>query len=84
MLNIHPSLLPLFPGLATHAQALAAGVQEHGATVHFVTAELDHGPMVLQAPCLCCRMIRSKPCRRRAGTGTCHLSARRALVQKTG
>jgi len=49
MLNIHPSLLPLFPGLATHAQALAAGVQEHGATVHFVTAELDHGPMVLQA-----------------------------------
>jgi phosphoribosylglycinamide formyltransferase-1 len=63
MLNIHPSLLPLFPGLATHAQALAAGVQEHGATVHFVTAELDHGPMVLQAPCLCCRMIRSKPCR---------------------
>ena len=49
VLNIHPSLLPLFPGLATHAQALAAGVAEHGATVHFVTAELDHGPMVLQA-----------------------------------
>jgi phosphoribosylglycinamide formyltransferase-1 len=49
MLNIHPSLLPLFPGLATHAQALAAGVAQHGATVHFVTAELDHGPMVLQA-----------------------------------
>ncbi|MBV7536998.1 phosphoribosylglycinamide formyltransferase [Duganella sp. sic0402] len=49
LLNIHPSLLPLFPGLATHAQALAAGVREHGATVHFVTAELDHGPMVLQA-----------------------------------
>ncbi|NVM75332.1 phosphoribosylglycinamide formyltransferase-1 [Duganella sp. SG902] len=49
MLNIHPSLLPLFPGLATHAQALAAGVREHGATVHFVTAELDHGPLVLQA-----------------------------------
>jgi phosphoribosylglycinamide formyltransferase-1 len=49
MLNIHPSLLPLFPGLATHAQALAAGVPQHGATVHFVTAELDHGPMVLQA-----------------------------------
>jgi phosphoribosylglycinamide formyltransferase 1 len=49
MLNIHPSLLPLFPGLATHAQALAASVTEHGATVHFVTAELDHGPMVLQA-----------------------------------
>ncbi len=49
MLNIHPSLLPAFPGLATHAQALAAGVPEHGATVHFVTAELDHGPMVAQA-----------------------------------
>jgi phosphoribosylglycinamide formyltransferase-1 len=49
MLNIHPSLLPLFPGLHTHRQALAAGVLEHGATVHFVTAELDHGPAVLQA-----------------------------------
>jgi phosphoribosylglycinamide formyltransferase-1 len=48
MINIHPSLLPLFPGLATHAQALAAGVAEHGATVHFVTAELDHGPTVAQ------------------------------------
>jgi len=49
MLNIHPSLLPLFPGLHTHRQALEAGVGEHGATVHFVTAELDHGPAVLQA-----------------------------------
>ena len=49
MLNIHPSLLPRFPGLHTHRQALAAGVDEHGATVHFVTAELDHGPAVLQA-----------------------------------
>jgi phosphoribosylglycinamide formyltransferase-1 len=49
MLNIHPSLLPLFPGLQTHAQALQAGVAEHGATVHFVTAELDHGPSVAQA-----------------------------------
>jgi len=49
MMNIHPSLLPLFPGLHTHRQALAAGVLEHGATVHFVTAELDHGPAVLQA-----------------------------------
>ncbi|QNA91146.1 phosphoribosylglycinamide formyltransferase [Massilia sp. Dwa41.01b] len=49
MLNIHPSLLPAFPGLDTHEQALAAGVREHGATVHFVTAELDHGPVVAQA-----------------------------------
>ncbi|OON60916.1 phosphoribosylglycinamide formyltransferase [Massilia sp. KIM] len=49
MLNIHPSLLPLFPGLHTHRQALEAGVTEHGATVHFVTAELDHGPAVAQA-----------------------------------
>jgi phosphoribosylglycinamide formyltransferase-1 len=49
MLNIHPSLLPLFPGLHTHQQALDAGVKEHGATVHFVTTELDHGPMVAQA-----------------------------------
>jgi len=49
MLNIHPSLLPLFPGLGTHQQALDAGEQEHGATVHFVTAELDHGPVVAQA-----------------------------------
>lgn len=49
MLNIHPSLLPRFPGLDTHRQALEAGVTEHGATVHFVTAELDHGPIVGQA-----------------------------------
>jgi phosphoribosylglycinamide formyltransferase-1 len=49
LLNIHPSLLPLFPGLATHEQALEAGVKEHGATVHFVTEALDHGPVVLQA-----------------------------------
>lgn len=49
MLNIHPSLLPLFPGVATHRQALVAGVTEHGATVHFVTAELDHGPAVASA-----------------------------------
>lgn len=49
LLNIHPSLLPLFPGLRTHEQALAAGVSEHGATVHFVTEALDHGPAVIQA-----------------------------------
>ena len=49
MLNIHPSLLPAFPGLHTHRQALDAGVLDHGATVHFVTAELDHGPAIAQA-----------------------------------
>ncbi len=49
LLNIHPSLLPLFPGLHTHEQALEAGVSEHGATVHFVTEALDHGPIVIQA-----------------------------------
>jgi phosphoribosylglycinamide formyltransferase-1 len=49
LLNIHPSLLPAFPGLDTHARALAAGVKLHGCTVHFVTAELDHGPIVIQA-----------------------------------
>ena len=49
MLNIHPSLLPQFPGLHTHRRAIAAGHAEAGATVHFVTAALDHGPIVAQA-----------------------------------
>ncbi len=49
LLNIHPSLLPAFPGLHTHERAIAAGCQLAGATVHFVTAELDHGPIVAQA-----------------------------------
>ena len=48
MLNIHPSLLPAFPGLRTHRQALAAGAKLHGATVHFVTPTLDNGPIVAQ------------------------------------
>jgi len=48
MLNIHPSLLPAYPGLHTHRRALADGVRIHGCTVHFVTAALDHGPIVTQ------------------------------------
>lgn len=49
MFNIHPSLLPKFPGLHTHQRALDAGEREHGATVHFVTDQLDGGPAILQA-----------------------------------
>lgn len=49
MLNIHPSLLPKYPGLHTHRRVLEAGDAEHGASVHFVTTELDGGPVVLQA-----------------------------------
>lgn len=49
LLNIHPSLLPAFPGLKTHQRALAEGVKIHGCTVHFVTSKLDHGPIVIQA-----------------------------------
>ncbi|HEX4842175.1 MAG TPA: phosphoribosylglycinamide formyltransferase [Limnobacter sp.] len=49
LVNVHPSLLPAFPGLKTHQQALDAGVRVHGVTVHLVTAQLDHGPIVDQA-----------------------------------
>jgi phosphoribosylglycinamide formyltransferase-1 len=49
MLNVHPSLLPAFTGLHTHERALAAGVMLHGCTVHFVTPDLDAGPIVIQA-----------------------------------
>jgi len=48
LMNIHPSLLPAFPGLHTHQRALEAGMKEHGATVHFVTAEVDGGPLIVQ------------------------------------
>jgi phosphoribosylglycinamide formyltransferase-1 len=50
ILNIHPSLLPAFPGVRVHEQALAAGVTISGCTVHFLTAELDSGPIIAQAP----------------------------------
>lgn len=49
LMNVHPSLLPAFPGLRTHERALAAGAKEHGATVHFVTHEVDSGPIIAQA-----------------------------------
>ena len=49
IMNIHPSLLPAYPGLNTHARAIADGAVEHGASVHFVTAELDAGPVIIQA-----------------------------------
>ncbi|MBI4292445.1 MAG: phosphoribosylglycinamide formyltransferase [Betaproteobacteria bacterium] len=49
LINIHPSLLPAFPGLHTHRRALEQGVKIHGCTVHFVTGQLDHGPVVIQA-----------------------------------
>ncbi len=49
ILNIHPSLLPAFPGIDTHRRALEEGVRLHGCTVHFVTPALDHGPIVIQA-----------------------------------
>ena len=49
LMNIHPSLLPAFPGLGTHARVLQEGIKIHGCTVHFVTSQLDHGPIVIQA-----------------------------------
>jgi len=49
LMNIHPSLLPAFPGLDTHARALREGVKTHGCTVHFVTPQIDHGPIIIQA-----------------------------------
>ncbi len=49
LINIHPSLLPAYSGLNTHQRALADGVKVHGCTVHFVTSDLDHGPIIIQA-----------------------------------
>jgi len=49
VVNFHPSLLPAFPGLNTHARALQSGASQHGASVHFVTHEVDGGPVIIQA-----------------------------------
>ncbi len=49
LMNVHPSLLPAFPGLDTHARALQEGVKIHGCTAHFVTPQVDHGPIIIQA-----------------------------------
>jgi phosphoribosylglycinamide formyltransferase 1 len=49
LINVHPSLLPAFPGLHTHGRALQEGVKIHGCTVHFVTAQMDRGPIIVQA-----------------------------------
>src|SRR5512139_2260992 len=55
LVNIHPSLLPAYPGIDTHERALQDGIKIHGCTVHFVTPKLDHGPIIIQAavPVLC-------------------------------
>ena len=83
LLNIHPSLLPAFPGLHTHERALAAGVKVHGCTVHFVTAELDHGPIVVQAAVPVRAGDDAGDARRpRAAAGARDLSARGALVPR--
>ena len=58
MINVHPALLPAFPGLDTHARALAAGVRFHGCTVHFVRFETDTGPIIIQAAYPCWRRTR--------------------------
>jgi phosphoribosylglycinamide formyltransferase-1 len=83
LLNIHPSLLPAFPGLHTHRRALEAGCQLVGATVHFVTPELDHGPIVMQSavPVLA-RRRRGDAVGARAGHRTRDLPAGRALVRR--
>ena len=49
LINIHPSLLPAYPGMNTHERALQDGIKIHGSTVHFVTPDLDHGPIIIQA-----------------------------------
>jgi phosphoribosylglycinamide formyltransferase-1 len=63
MINIHPSLLPAFPGLATHERALAAGCRVHGCTVHFVTEGMDEGPIIEQEACMRVEYAATRPTR---------------------
>ena len=79
MLNIHPSLLPQFKGLHTHRRALEAGVKRHGATVHFVVAEMDAGPIVMQdSVAVHDERHGRNACRARARTRASNLPARTA------
>ena len=94
MLNIHPSLLPSFPGLDPHGQALAAGVKISGATVHFVIPETDAGPIVMQGAVAVPTTIRPRRCRsassassiasipRRCGCSPAARFASRAIICK--
>ncbi len=83
LLNIHPSLLPKYPGLHTHRQVLENGDEEHGTSVHFVTDELDGGPVILQAkvPVFAGDSEEEITARVQA-RGTCHLSAGHQLVRR--
>jgi phosphoribosylglycinamide formyltransferase 1 len=82
MINVHPALLPAFPGLHTHRRALDAGVKVHGCTVHFVTPEVDVGPIVVQAAVPVLDHDTEDSLAARPGAGTLHLSAGRALVRR--
>ena len=82
LLNIHPSLLPKYPGLHTHRQVLENGDEEHGTSVHFVTDELDGGPVILQAKVPVFAGDSEVGQCTGSGPGTCHLSAGHQLVRR--
>ncbi len=83
LLNIHPSLLPKYPGLHTHRQVLENGDEEHGTSVHFVTDELDGGPVILQAKVpVFAGDSEEENHGAGSGPGTCHLSASHQLVRR--
>ena len=84
LINVHPSLLPLYPGLHTHRRALADGARIHGCTVHFVTDDVDAGPIIAQgAVPVRRRRRRGESCRTRAGAGA-HPAARRGTLVLRG